>query len=250
MPNLAVTAISNPPSSVPQGQSWAPPTTYTVTNTGTVPAGTSLVKFYLVATVGTTKFDLKTADPEAVGALGPGATFTHGVTLTVKPETLPGTYFLQGCADSGKTVTEISENDNCRTSAGTVQVTPLPDLIVQKVTLIGAPPSIPQGGDLTIAVAVRNNGLLDAPASTLTFRDGRHPLSKTKGSPPCPPCLGVKRRSGRPRSRTTPFPARTSFRAASIPEKRGRRSPMAITARPRPGRSRSRACRCLPPIWR
>jgi hypothetical protein len=138
VPNLAVTAISNPPSSVPQGQSWAPPTTYSVMNTGAVPAGTSLVKFYLVATVGTTRVDLKTADPEAVGALAPAATFTHTVTLTGRRPRRERTC-LQGCADSGKTVAELNENDNGMTSVGTVQVTPQPDLVVRMVTVTGAP---------------------------------------------------------------------------------------------------------------
>ena len=42
---------------------------------------------------------------------------------------------LRACADAGKTVTRRPANDNCLTSAGTVQVTPQPDLVVKKVTV-------------------------------------------------------------------------------------------------------------------
>lgn len=181
VPNLAVTAISNPPTSVPQGQTFAAPATYTVTNMGVVSAAESLVKFYLAATVGTTRVDMKTTPPEAVGALGPGATFTHAVTLTVKPETAPGTYRLQACADSGKTVAEKNENDNCKTSVGTVQVTPAPDLVVNQVTVTGAPLSVAQKGSLAVQLFVRNLGAQDAVASTLRFRlvsTGPTPLQK------------------------------------------------------------------------
>ena len=171
-PDLAVTAISDPTSSVPQGQTFLAPTTYTVTNTGGEAAGPSLVKFYLVLTAGTTTTridDLKTADPEAVGTLGPGATFTHTLTLAVRSDTPPGTYRLQGCADAGspKTVIEKDENNNCKTSVGTVQVTPAPDLVVKRVTVAGAPLTVDQGDALAIQVVVRNTGLVPAAASTL-----------------------------------------------------------------------------------
>ena len=90
-----MTTISEPPSSVPQGQSFD--ATYTVTEHGggirgrvpgqVLPGGRPSAR---------PRIDLKTADPEAVGALGPGATFTHTLTLTVRPETVPGTYRMQG----------------------------------------------------------------------------------------------------------------------------------------------------------
>ena len=90
---------------MPQGQRFE--VTYKVKNTGAVPAAASLVKFSLVPTaVGAPGIDLKTDDPEAVGPLGPGATFTNTLTLTVRAETVPGTYRMQVCADSGKTVSE------------------------------------------------------------------------------------------------------------------------------------------------
>jgi subtilase family serine protease len=187
VPDLVVKMISEPPLQVPQGKSFA--ATYKVKNVGPVSAAPSLVKFYLV---GTTRNDLKTEDPEAVGTLGPGATFTNTLTLTVRPEVLPGTYLLQACADSGKAVPEKDE-DNCKTSVGTVQVTPQPDLLVQTATVVDAPLTLNQGEPLTIKVLVTNAGLQDAPASTLTFRlasTGATPQSKNlKGTLAVPAVL-------------------------------------------------------------
>jgi subtilase family serine protease len=74
VPDLEMRMISEPPLQVPQGQSFE--ATYKVRNTGAVSAAVSLVKFSLVpTTVGATGIDLKLADDEAVGPLGPGAAF-------------------------------------------------------------------------------------------------------------------------------------------------------------------------------
>ena len=124
--------ISEPPLQVPQGQGFD--VTYKVKNTGAVSAGASLVKFSLVpTTVGATGIDLKLENDEVVGPLGPGAPFTNTLAVTVRAETVPGTYRMKVCADYKKTVSELDENDNCLTSVGTVQVTPQPDLVVDKV---------------------------------------------------------------------------------------------------------------------
>lgn len=165
VPDLEITAVSNPASPVPQGQSFQ--VTYTVKNVGAVQAAASLVKFYLVSA--TTKIDLKTDDPEAVGALGPGATFTHAVPVTVRSETVPGSYVLQACADSGKTVVEGDEDDNCKSSQLSMQVTATPDLLVKQVQVAGAPLTVLQGDTITVTLNVRNDGLADAAASTLKF---------------------------------------------------------------------------------
>jgi subtilase family serine protease len=178
VPDLVMKTLTEPPLQVPQGQGFE--ATYKVKNTGAVSAAASLVKFSLVPTVvGGIGKDLKTENPEAVGLLGPGATFTNTLTLTVRSETVPGTYRMKACADYKKIVRESDENDNCLTSVGTVEVTPLPDLVVDKATVVGAPLTINQGESLTIKVNVRNTGLLDAAASTLTFR-----LASTGVTPP------------------------------------------------------------------
>jgi subtilase family serine protease len=60
--------------------------------------------------------------------------FSHAVSLKVRANTPPGSYTLVGCADSGKVVAESDEDDNCKASATTVQVTGLPDLVVNAVS--------------------------------------------------------------------------------------------------------------------
>ena len=53
--------------------------------------------------------------------------------MTIRPETAPGQYKLQACADSDKTAPEVDEENNCRTSSGNIQVTPQPNLMVTSV---------------------------------------------------------------------------------------------------------------------
>src|SRR5262249_47619169 len=101
-PNLLVSAISDPPSKGGQGHPFD--MTDTVKNTGAVSAGQSSVKYFLVSAADGTRTDLKGGG--SVPALDAGLTFTDQETVTVRPETLPGTYHTQGCADSGKAVVE------------------------------------------------------------------------------------------------------------------------------------------------
>jgi subtilase family serine protease len=175
VPDLVMKVVTEPPLQVPQGQGFQ--ATYKVKNTGAVSAAASFVKFYLVPTVvGAQGFDLKLAHAEAVGQLGPGATFTNTLTLTVRAESLPGTYRLKACVkfpsvdNPPPDAVDSDDSDNCLTSLGTVEVTPQPDLVVTKVTVVGAPLTVNQDESLTIKVNVSNVGLLDAAASTLTFR--------------------------------------------------------------------------------
>jgi len=165
LPDLVVTAISDPPGSLPQGQSF--PATDTVQNTGAVASGPSSVKYYLVSSVDGSRTDLK--GTQSVPALAPTQAFTDETTLTVREETVPGPYRLQACADSAKAVTEKDEDDNCLTSAGDVQVTPQPDLVVKKVTVTGAPLSVGPGDALAIKTVVKNKGLAAAATSALKF---------------------------------------------------------------------------------
>lgn len=166
VPDLAVTALSNPPASVPQGQKFS--VTDTVENQGAVPAAlSSTVKYLLVSTADGSRTALK--GKQTVPPLAPGQTFTETQLLTVRPETLPGSYNLQACADSGKVVTEKDENDNCRTAGGIVQVTPAPDLVVTQATVTGVPLTIIQGDPVGITAVVRNQGLVSSLGSTLKF---------------------------------------------------------------------------------
>ena len=110
-PDLVVTSINNPTSSAGQGQPIQVKST--VKNIGPVDADPTITKYYLVSTAGGPKDDLKGA--QIVPLLEPGQTFTEQVTMTIRPETAPGQYKLQACADSGKTAPEVDEENNCRT---------------------------------------------------------------------------------------------------------------------------------------
>ena len=128
-PDLVVTSINNPTSSAGQGQPIAVKST--VKNIGAVDADPTITKYYLVPTAGGPKEDLK--GTQIVPLLEPGDTFTEQVTMTIRPETAPGQYKLQACADSDKTAPEVDEENNCLTSTGNIQVLPMPDLEVTSV---------------------------------------------------------------------------------------------------------------------
>ena len=164
-PNLQVSSISNPPSTLTQGGSFS--LTNSVRNVGSAGADTTDTKYYLVSTVDGTKKDLQ--GTQVVPALNGGQTFSTQQTLTVREETLRGQYKVQACADGGNDAVESIEDDNCLTSGAIVKVVGPPDLIVTLVTVKNAPLSVARGGLLTITAAVKNQGEGDAPPSTLKF---------------------------------------------------------------------------------
>jgi subtilase family serine protease len=88
--------------------------------------------------------------------------------MTIRPETAPGQYKLQACADSDKTAPEVDEQNNCLTSSGNIQVTPQPNLMVTSV-VAGLPKTVVAGDDLAITVVVKNAGLAQAKASTMKY---------------------------------------------------------------------------------
>ena len=163
-PDLVVTSINNPTSTAGQGQPIAVKST--VKNIGAVNADPTITKYYLVSTVDGTKDDLKGS--QLVPLLKPGQTFTEQVTMTIRPETAPGQYKLQACADSDKTAPEVDEQNNCLTSSGNIQVTPQPNLMVTSV-VAGLPKTVVAGDDLAITVVVKNAGLAQAKASTMKY---------------------------------------------------------------------------------
>jgi uncharacterized membrane protein len=163
-PDLIVTSINNPTSTAGQGQPIAVKST--VKNIGAVNADPTISKYYLVSTADGTKDDLKGS--QLVPLLKPGQTFTEQVTMTIRPETAPGQYKLQACADTGKTAPEVDEQNNCLTSSGNIQVTPQPNLMVTSV-VAGLPKTVVAGDDLAITVVVKNAGLAQAKASTMKY---------------------------------------------------------------------------------
>jgi hypothetical protein len=164
-PDLVVTLIPNPVSSAGQGALITAKST--VKNIGIVNAGPTVTKYYLVSTTDGTKQDLKGS--QDVPLLKPGQTFNAQGTVTIRPETDLGQYKLQACADSGKTSSEVDEQNNCLTSTGNIQVTPTPDLVVTSVTVPGLPTTVLPGAGLPITVVVTNQGTAQARASTMKY---------------------------------------------------------------------------------
>jgi hypothetical protein len=166
VPDLLVTSVTNPPASAGQGQNIQ--VQNTVTNSGPIAADPSTTKYYLVSATDGTLKDLKgPLDPTTgVPALNPGASFPETEMLTVRPETAPGLYRLQACADGAKVLPELNNNNNCTTSVGTIQVLARPDLAVLSVT-VTSPLTVHANDPMVISTVVKNQGLAISSSSTL-----------------------------------------------------------------------------------
>ena len=95
--------------------------------------------------------------------------FSDEETVTIPADIASGEYRVQICADPGNAVTEGDETDNCLLSAGTILVTTLADLRLSSATVVNAPVVVIPGGTVDIAAVVKNAGVADAAASTITF---------------------------------------------------------------------------------
>src|SRR5262245_56139355 len=174
LPDLVVTAVSDPPLALAPGQSFK--ITSTVKNTGLVTAGAGTAQYSLVSTADpTVTKSLK--DPVPVPSLAANHIFSDEETFTLPAGVASGEYRVQVCADAGKAVTEDDEADNCLLSAGAIVVTTLADLRVGSATLVNAPVVVVPGGTFDIAAVVKNAGVADAAASAITFA-----LVNTKGT--------------------------------------------------------------------
>lgn len=121
-PDLAVTALTNPPASRARGGSFG--ITDTVTNQGNAAAGPTTNRYYLSADQKKGAGDTLLTGTRGVPGLAAGAGSSGPATLTV-PGTAPtGAFFLLGCADDLKQVAESDEKDNCTASTTTVTITP------------------------------------------------------------------------------------------------------------------------------
>src|SRR5580765_4364416 len=91
LPDVVVTALTNPPSTALAGESFA--VTATIKNRGAAAAPASTTKFSLLALDGKTARDL--AGVQVVPALVAGATSSPVATVAVPPGTPSGVYYLQ-----------------------------------------------------------------------------------------------------------------------------------------------------------
>ena len=111
----------NPPASATPGSSFS--VNDTAQNNGAVSAAASTTRYYLSldAALGGDKLLTGT---RSVGTLAAGAPSQGTVTVTIPTTTVAGSYFLLACADDTKVVIETNETNNCKASAGKVNVGP------------------------------------------------------------------------------------------------------------------------------
>jgi hypothetical protein len=174
VPDLQVTAVGDPPAALARGGRF--PATATVTNTGSVPAGASRLRYYLSADGSRGPGDVLLGGSRSVSRLAAGASSTGAVTVTTPPTIAPGDYFLLACADDTAAVAETSEANNCRVSAAAVRIG-LPDLVVSAVD--DPPASAAPGARFEVSDTTFNQGTVLAAASTTRYYVA---LSRVRGS--------------------------------------------------------------------
>jgi hypothetical protein len=126
LPDLTVSAVSDPPVSIVAGTPFT--ITATTINTARHPARDSLTRFYLSTDAALGPSDVALSGAIAVKPLKkhhPSQTSSAALTLAAAPAA--GAYRLLACADDTKRVDESDETNNCRASAGTVSFGSQPD---------------------------------------------------------------------------------------------------------------------------
>ncbi len=119
-PDLIVTAVSNPPASAVVGSRLS--VTETVENRGTDPAEVTSKVGYWLKELGTATL-LKLPQHREIPALAADASSTGTTIVRITSSIPPGTYQLRACTDVFGKVMESHEGNNCRLSAGTIEVT-------------------------------------------------------------------------------------------------------------------------------
>ena len=165
-PDLAVTSVNDPPTTVLSGASF--PVTDITQNTGAGAATASTTRYYLSLDAVRNAGDVLLAGSRAIPSLAAGASSTATVTVTAPAGTPAGAYYLLGCADDLAVVTESDETNNCRAAARTLQLTvPTADLAV---TAVSNPPlAATPGGAFLVTDTTQNVGPTAVPASTTRY---------------------------------------------------------------------------------
>jgi hypothetical protein len=166
-PDLLITAVTNPPSSLVQGDTFD--VTDTTANQGDATAGASTTRYYLSGD-GILDEDAELLNGiRAIPELAATADDTGQVSVTVPTDTAPGMYYFVACADDLDAVEEFDETNNCLVSENTVNViAAVANLLV--TTLTAPPASVVQGGSFQVTDTTENLGTASAGASTTRYR--------------------------------------------------------------------------------
>ena len=152
LPDLTVSALSEPPAQTPPGGSLS--VEDTTRNDGDAASPATVTRLYLSPDATLDEGDAQVGQ-RGVAALAPGAASSATTQVTV-PDA-PGTYRLLACADGAGEAAESDETDNCRASSGTVTVVALaPDLVVRPLATV--PTTLAPGQTVTLLDTTRNAG--------------------------------------------------------------------------------------------
>jgi hypothetical protein len=121
LPDLQTTAQSGPPASANPGNRIT--VSDAVKNFGLVDAGTSTTRYYLSTDTVKSANDIRLTGSRAVPALAPQADSGFSVSVTIPSNTALGVYHILACADDLGTVPETDDNNNCRATSGTMNLT-------------------------------------------------------------------------------------------------------------------------------
>jgi subtilase family serine protease len=122
-PDLTLDTLSSPPATKARATSF--PVTDTVRNVGTVPSvASSSTRYHLSLDAMKSANDVLLTGTRAVPGVAGGATHSGTITVTIPTATPLGTCFMLACADSGNTVIETNETNNCASSGNTVTIAP------------------------------------------------------------------------------------------------------------------------------
>lgn len=163
-PDLVVSALSPPSGPVAPGSRFK--IADTVHNRGDGVARGSRVAYFLVPAgdAGGTRQPLKTKG--WTRELAPGQAITSTRAVAVPRTVSPGAYGVLACADDGNAVAEADETNNCRLAPDALTVG-YADLRVAQ--LLGAPARVQRGAPFEITDTTRNDGALDAPATSVGY---------------------------------------------------------------------------------
>ncbi|MEO8678869.1 MAG: CARDB domain-containing protein [Vicinamibacterales bacterium] len=160
-PDLAVSAVANPPALIGLGGTLS--ASDTTLNQGVGAAQVSGTRYYLSTDTLWSTFDKLLTGGRSVPSLLPGISSAGTATVTVPTNTALGAYFLIACADDTKVVVEANETNNCQASTSVVQVI-RPDLMVSAIS--NPPGSVLPGGRFSATDTTVNQGATAAASVT------------------------------------------------------------------------------------